>query len=1589
MSNVTSTGTSTNTKKKIIISALAALAGLGILAYSLFGFFRIQDKKPKINMAGTVEALAQANRWQVLKAGEIAVVGQDPSGTKRTKFTMSDGIALTVQGDTRRAAALVKAQGDMPMLVPKDATTTVASTPVGQGRIDSALQPALAGVSEVRAIITLKVGYGKYFENSGKDVKTKDDEFAKTKNAVIARAHGMRARRDLKIIDGIAADIDGATLGKLAKDPDVVGVSLDRIVQPLLDVSTQEISAADVWPLIDQQGLPLTGTGKVVGVIDTGTDYSHADLGGCFGPTCKVIGGYDFVNDDADPMDDQGHGTHVAATVAGNGLLSGVAPDAKLLAFKVCGSYGCYGSDIIAAIQRSVDPNQDGNASDHADVATMSLGGSGSPDDEMSQAVDAATAAGVVVTVAAGNSGPYPATVNSPGLARTAITVAAACKSGDIGAHSYCTQAIASFSSRGPVIWNGEDFQKPDIAAPGVNVCAARWDGSFAGYTTCFDSQHIRLNGTSMATPHVAGVAALIRQAYPSYTPQQVKDLMKSSAHDLGLSPDAQGAGEIDARAANPYTLVTTTEPARWTATTNPSIATSVSQQTFSVHTTDATVSTVSVVSTLSVPGIAVTASKSSLQLGNGATDAFQATVSVDNNTVAPKNYTGAFLLNVGSTTKGVIFYTIAVKPTLTVSVANGIADYGLDNPALETWTSSSLPITITNLRTDIAQTVTESAGAWAAGVTQNGLLPSLTVNPGSTVILPTTLQVNNASLPNGVYSNKLSFRAQTVSASMDARFTKYYTLTIQDVNPGDLRDAVVWVNNRNNWTGTFTIDSVPKTVYLNSQGPYDVKIVYPSVLEGDPSVAKSSAVWFEGRMTANGAITLTSSRSLAVHRVQVQHVDPQGQHAYPDNSYYLMIDRYLPGSAYAMGLFAVPSYAQMFEEYVSDVSANFKHELWYSSPIQPAPEVMFYYGTYTGLTADAVMSNSPSDFNVVTVRSSDDGRGTGLIPIVRGDPQLVGAAVNYYPTRLQTPPLVQRVYSLFPAGSGVFSVENDLMRNGCPADGGPCPGYYRTSYFDPADGRRWFVSQNIQSMDGSRIIMNGLGPIFWGVKFQNTTGVMELQSSVQGHSTPIIRQDYSVQDHAAIPYTVSRNGVTVVSGSIPAFEPSTGFMGGYLVIESQNLGAGAYDFQSTIPYLMQGQNATAQVNEHFDTSQADPNPPAIIQLYAWTDNARSEVFDAKVANRLQVGLDPIGGQLASVTLGYSVDGTTYSNVPLTATDGLYTADIAAGALPAPLPGPIGSTFAQPVTFRLNAADTSGNTLRYDFQMLAAAGAEPVDTTRPTIAITQPTRMATLSGITTLAASATDNVGVQSVTFTVDGSIVGVDTTAPYSIAWDSRTVMDGGHAVDAIASDGRNTTVAAPVAVVVRQPDIIAPTAAVSAPINLSTVSGTITVASTATDNVAVARVELYIDNTLRTTMTAAPYNYLWNTSGLSGQHSLFVKAYDAVNNVGTSPAIQVTVNNNMDDTTPPTVTLTYPTPPTVLPIGQNVTLAASASDNAGVSKVEFYVNGALQCIDQTSAYECAWKVPKSRKKTYAIEARAYDAAGNVGYAAQQSAAQ
>ncbi|MGH8793718.1 MAG: S8 family peptidase [Stackebrandtia sp.] len=297
------------------------------------------------------------------------------------------------------------------------------------------------------------------------------------------------------------------------------GVHLDQKIHASLAESAPQIGAPDAW----ESG--FDGEGVTVAVLDTGVDAGHPDLDG------QVRDEKNFT-DDAGASDGNGHGTHVASTVAGtgagsNGKYQGVAPGAELISGKVLADDGTGDSAwIIAGMEWAVDNG--------ADVVNMSLGG-GPTDgsDPLSQALNRlASESSTLFVVAAGNSGPGGGTVATPGAAEAALTVGAVDKK----------DAMADFSSRGPRV--GDHAVKPDITAPGVEITAARADGT--GLGSPVGDAYTSVSGTSMATPHVAGTAALTAQARPNLTGDEIKAVLASTAADGDGLWFEQGTGRVD-----------------------------------------------------------------------------------------------------------------------------------------------------------------------------------------------------------------------------------------------------------------------------------------------------------------------------------------------------------------------------------------------------------------------------------------------------------------------------------------------------------------------------------------------------------------------------------------------------------------------------------------------------------------------------------------------------------------------------------------------------------------------------------------------------------------------------------------------------------------------------------------------------------------------------------------------------------------------------------------------------------------------------------------------------------------------------------
>lgn len=344
-------------------------------------------------------------------------------------------------------------------------------------------------------------------EQKSKDLKVivihKDD--LKENLTGVASSPGKR----FKVLPGSAMTVSSDNLEQIARTDGVQGVYTDQKLTVLSDGGSKDSSSNG--PLIIEDPREIVrprGEGVTVALIDTGADADHQALDG------KIVTFQDFVNHQIEPYDDNGHGTHCASLISG-GLGMGVAPGAKLVVIKVMDRDGaCYLSDALRALDWCLE-NKDRYG---IKIISFSVGGEGPSDGGslLDEACDRMVEEGLIMCVAAGNSGPAPSSIVMPGDAEKVITVGAVDRSG----------LVFDQSSRGPTS-TGEI--KPDLVTLGVDVVSAL-AGSKNGQSSA--------SGTSMAVPQVSGASAILLEADPDLEPADIKRLLLKTADDLG--PDGK-----------------------------------------------------------------------------------------------------------------------------------------------------------------------------------------------------------------------------------------------------------------------------------------------------------------------------------------------------------------------------------------------------------------------------------------------------------------------------------------------------------------------------------------------------------------------------------------------------------------------------------------------------------------------------------------------------------------------------------------------------------------------------------------------------------------------------------------------------------------------------------------------------------------------------------------------------------------------------------------------------------------------------------------------------------------------------------------
>ena len=453
--------------------------------------------------------------------------------------------------------------------------------------------------------------------------------------------------------------------------------------------------------------------------------------------------------------------------------------------------------------------------------------------------------------------------------------------------------------------------------------------------------------------------------------------------------------------------------------------------------------------------------------------------------------------------------------------------------------------------------------------------------------------------------------------------------------------------------------------------------------------------------------------------------------------------------------------------------------------------------------------------------------------------------------------------------------------------------------------------------------------------------------------------------------------GATVWSGPLQ-ITPSTNPADGYMAFGSATKGLttatslSPWPGGSTSDYVM-GLRTLGLYR--FDTSFTDPATGAV------TSNRFFRVLGAGVAD----GFSGVyGGVIGHRTGTITIDHDGYpAEPPITVTNGAFAATRLWTGVPNArtggrdsVPGGVTITFTDASTgaiYRVRRNIDIGSSTGSQMFMLDLGPGQLLDRSAPTVALAAPVSGATVSGTTTIAATAQDDIGVTKVEFAVDGTRIATVATEPFATTWDTRTFALGTHTVTATASDAAGHTAATATTVTIA--DLAAPSVSITGPAPSATVGGLVNVTAGASDDRAVSRVEFSLDGKLVITDSMAPFAFAWNADAVTlGAHTLAARAVDPAGRA-TSTSIAVTVA----DLAPPTVALTGPALNSLLTVGSKVTVSANASDNRKVARVEFWVDGVLKVKDTSAPYSYVWTVPTPKGAKHTILARAVDAANRT----------
>jgi hypothetical protein len=1223
-----------------------------------------------------------------------------------------------------------------------------------------------------------------------------------------------------------------------------------------------KIDAAGAW---DQS----TGSSSIiVADIDTGVDRNHEDLAGQMWvnsaetPNNGVDDdgngyvddyyGWDWVNNDNDPMDDHGHGTHTVGTIAAVGNNSkgvvGVNWTSKIMALKFLSSGGSGSFENgVKALQYAADMGAKVSSNSWGCLCQSAI---------IEDAVKYEHDAGMVVAAAAGNDN-ADALDHSPASADYAVAVAA----------SDANDGKASFSNWG---------EKIDVAAPGVDILSLKAAVSpmCATYRTV-GSKYCRVDGTSMATPHVAGLAALLLAKNPSLNNEEVRQVLREGSDDLGTAGKDKdfGYGRINANKAlnlsgsNPLTPIITSPNSRTLVTGSQiSIFGSVPGPNFAsykievgagrtpssweliktsntqiINGTLATIDSTKLLEGLNI--IRVTATDNDgknyqFQVHDIEVDNFNAQIDI------PKEFAPKPVSEISG--------TVETKNTLTLS------SYKLE------WGEGLSPTTYSNSGINLRDNGTQPVSSGLLGTWDTS---SLTDGHYYTLRLTATA-TNGAS---AIFTVSVSIDANLVSGWPKIIEGEYYTYN------------------------SFLGQNVPAFVDLDGNGSREIL-----------AAAHNKIFAFNKDGTiVQGYPIVVDSKNYFDMPLNVDDLDGDGR---------------------------------------KEIMASAKYDygwVWRKLFVfnSDGTTVSGWPKTYSGVLWDDNNTPATADLDGDSQKEMVLFDGVGNLYAYRLD----GSQLPGFPKQFASQSTLVDSVAIVDLDDDenleiAFGSENKFYL--LDHNGNPLPGWPFTS--SPVNGNTIYFRSTpaVGDIDGD--------------------GHLEIFAEAYSRDCEIFN-DLTCTN---LLYGWGKNG-TLLSGW-----PKEITQGPWCCAWGDTPSAADLDKDGKDEVYIGTHYLRA-----YDLSGEKPLP--LIRSYrrpAISDVDGDGELEVSVIGPEKMGFVNKEGSFDWKRTNYGDDSEP---IKLSVTRSPVIADVDKnGRMEILAIGtPANENYVLVYLWELNA---DGAASVNEWPIFGHDPAQtsrlewPPDTTSPIVSISSPKNGATVSGAVNISGLATDDVGISSVEFYVDGSKKSTDTTFPYSYNWNTTAVSEGPHTLSAKAYDAAgNIGTSSSVTVSVDNTD---PTVSITSPTSGQLVSGSTAVTATAADNNAVTKVEFYVDGNLKTTDTSSPYSYSWDTTTIAdGSHALTAKAYDAANNVGTSKTVTVTVDN-----TKPTASISSPASGKT--VSGTVAVTAAAKDVVGVTKVEFYVGNTKKYTDTTSTYTYKWDTTKVSNGKYKLLVKAHDAAGHVG---------